>query len=453
MFERYAGKPDHFAELAAAIALVPVVPAPGGSAVLAGERLAELIRLSRQLESRVAGHAVSFDRQGFAAVEAATSTAAWLRAHAHMDSQQGHQIVASGRTAEALPLLGKAFADGDIGADHVEAVAAGASGMPLEVLAEHEPTFAQFGGSLRPSELRRVAKRVRSLYDDDMVAKDATFARESRSLHLSESANGIWYLNGQFEAETGAAIKATLDSLTKPLGPTDNRTTPQRRADGLYELTQLALRSGQLPDSGGDRPRLTLTVQPALLAASGAQGVPDSMARRGLADLAGALTGTGVGAAFAPSAVGAFGGRDAHLLGSGALLPAETVERIGCDADVNVCVQAPDGEVLNYGRTRRFPHPVQRRVLVLRDGGCVFPGCDRPPSMCQAHHLRYWSRHGPTDLVNLALVCSFHHHLVHEGQWTLQRVEPGADDELTGGGWRATAPDGREFRRPRRRAA
>ena len=453
MFEHYSGKPHHFPELAEAIALVDVVPCPGGSSILAGEQLAELIRLSRQLDARVAGHAHSFDRQGFAAGDAATSTASWLRAHTHMEGNQGQRIVASGRAAEALPLLGKAFAEGDIGAEHVEAVAGGASGMPLEVLAEHESTFAEFGVSLRPNELRRLAKRVRSFYDDEMIQHDAAHARESRSLHLSESSNGIWYLNGQFDAEAGAAIKTSLDALTRPLGPTDNRTTPQRRADALYEQAVLVLRSGELPECGGDRPRLTLTVQPGFPVSPATSGETADL-RRGLSDLAGALRGAGIGAAFAQSAVGAFNGGDAHLLGSDALLPAQMIERIGCDADVNVCVQDVDGEILDYGRTRRLPSPAQRRALVIRDGGCVFPGCDRPPRFCEAHHLRFWKHgFGPTDMGNLAIVCSFHHHLVHEGQWVLERVDREVDADLPGGGWRATAPDGREFLRERRRAA
>jgi hypothetical protein len=453
MFERYPGGPQHFAALAAAIALVPVSPCGGGSGVVAGEQLAELIRLSRQLDARIAGHAHSYDRQGFAAADAATSTVAWLRAFTHMEAGQGRRIIASGQVAEALPLLGKAFADGDIGAEHVEAVAGGAAGMPVEVLAEHESTFAEFGSSLRPTELRRLAKRIRSLYDDEMVQRDAAHARESRSLYLSESSNGIWYLNGQLDAEAGAAIKSSLDALSRPLGPADDRTSPQRRADALYEQAMLALRSGELPDCGGDRPRLTLTVQPGALGAA-TLGDPPTELRRGLTGLAGALSGTGVGAAFAQSAVGAFNGGDAHLLGSSALLPAQLVERIGCDADVNVVVQDFDGEVLNYGRTRRFPSSPQRRGLVIRDGGCVFPGCDRPPRLCEAHHLCFWERDlGPTDMANLALVCAFHHHLVHEGQWVLERVERGVSGDLPGGGWRATAPDGRELLRERRRAA
>jgi hypothetical protein len=40
--------------------------------------------------------------------------------------------------------------------------------------------------------------------------------------------------------------------------------------------------------------------------------------------------------------------------------------------------------VLDVGRTRRLFVGALRHALELRDGGCAFPGCDRPPRWCQA---------------------------------------------------------------------
>ena len=86
----------------------------------------------------------------------------------------------------------------------------------------------------------------------------------------------------------------------------------------------------------------------------------------------------------------------------------------------------------------RPQHPAAR-LLLIRDGGCVFPGCDRPPSHCQAHHLKFWTRdHGPTDIDNLALVCGFHHWLIHDKHWTLQALPAGPD--APAGGWRGSEP-------------
>ena len=60
-----------------------------------------------------------------------------------------------------------------------------------------------------------------------------------------------------------------------------------------------------------------------------------------------------------------------------------------------------------------------RRALALRDGGCRFPGCDRPPADCRGHHLRHWADGGQTALANLVLLCEPHHALVHEDRWRL----------------------------------
>jgi hypothetical protein len=93
-------------------------------------------------------------------------------------------------------------------------------------------------------------------------------------------------------------------------------------------------------------------------------------------------------------------------------------------------------EVLDLGRSTRVVSRAQRRALVLRDGGCGFPGCDRPPQWCDAHHLRHWVKGGPTDLWNLVLLCRRHHVLCHEGGWHLAR---GPDGSL-----QAYRPDGSE---------
>jgi HNH endonuclease len=83
---------------------------------------------------------------------------------------------------------------------------------------------------------------------------------------------------------------------------------------------------------------------------------------------------------------------------------------------------------LDVGRATRVIQPAQRTALAVRDGGCVFPGCDRPLAWCEAHHLRHWLHGGPTDLANLALLCRAHHRAVHEGGWRLGR---GPDGRLT----------------------
>jgi hypothetical protein len=76
-----------------------------------------------------------------------------------------------------------------------------------------------------------------------------------------------------------------------------------------------------------------------------------------------------------------------------------------------------------------------RRAVALRDRGCTFPGCTHDRFL-HGHHLQHWLHGGPTTLNNLSLLCTHHHHLIHEGGWSVART---ADGEL-----RFRAPDGRE---------
>jgi hypothetical protein len=80
---------------------------------------------------------------------------------------------------------------------------------------------------------------------------------------------------------------------------------------------------------------------------------------------------------------------------------------------------------LDVGRASRVITPAQRSALAVRDGGCVFPDCARPLAWCEGHHLVHWLDGGPTDLVNLALLCRAHHRAVHEGGWQLTRGPDG----------------------------
>jgi hypothetical protein len=103
-----------------------------------------------------------------------------------------------------------------------------------------------------------------------------------------------------------------------------------------------------------------------------------------------------------------------------------TVERLLCTARITAILRhlKDDGtiEVLGVTDIKRHPTARQRAALDERDRGCVFPGCHAPPTWCDAHHLiPHHPPDGPTLMSNLALVCRFHHHAIHEGGWTLQR--------------------------------
>jgi hypothetical protein len=104
----------------------------------------------------------------------------------------------------------------------------------------------------------------------------------------------------------------------------------------------------------------------------------------------------------------------------GVPLPVETVRRMCCDAEILPIVLNGAGEVLDVGRTRRTATPTQRRALRAMHRTCAHPDCTVVFSACNIHHIHWWGRDdGPTNIDNLLPVCNKHHHLIHEGGWTL----------------------------------
>ena len=89
------------------------------------------------------------------------------------------------------------------------------------------------------------------------------------------------------------------------------------------------------------------------------------------------------------------------------------------------------------GRSSRDPSPQMLRALRRRDSGCRFPGCGTR-AFTKAHHIRWWTKKGPTDMDNLVLLCSFHHTCVHELGWSLTLK---TDNTV-----RFYRPDGRRYR-------
>ncbi|NEN07307.1 DUF222 domain-containing protein [Diaminobutyricibacter tongyongensis] len=100
---------------------------------------------------------------------------------------------------------------------------------------------------------------------------------------------------------------------------------------------------------------------------------------------------------------------------------AATARRLAADANLIPMVLGRDSEVLDLGRKQRLFSTAQKHALAERDGGCAWTGCPHPPSYTQAHHIRWWDRDtGPTDLKNGILLCSHHHHRVHDDGWDIQ---------------------------------
>jgi Domain of unknown function (DUF222)/HNH endonuclease len=241
------------------------------------------------------------------------------------------------------------------------------------------------------------------------------------------------------DPEAGQTLQAALEPLARPTNADDERSGGQRRADALTELARRQREGGRLPRSGGVRPQLLVTVDldsllghPGGLGGEtggevGGMGPLDPEACRRLA-CDGAVTRVLVTRQPAGHHDPGDNGDGHHDPGShcdggdegslaGRLQTAMTL--------LPPTLGGAPTQPLEVGRARRVVSATQRAALVVRDRGCVFPGCDRPPAWCEGHHLVSWLEGGPTDLPNLALVCRAHHRVVHEGGWRLGRDPDG----------------------------
>jgi len=347
----------------------------GWSDAALAEDLVELRRVIDLLDVEFARRLRLFEaRRGYLSERAATLVA-WLRGRCRMSASAAVQQAEVARRLPELPETGRAVTDGEIGFHHAAVIARCASEVGVAEVRRVETTLVDAARKLDPGRLRLVTRHLRHCVDPDGALDATNDEHERRWLSISQTYGGMFVIDGQLDAEGGALVRAAIDALDRPAKDED-RTARQRRADALVELATRQLQGGALPEVAGQRPHVTVTV-------------PIETLRRG--DDAGA----------------------AEMSWAGPV-PRETARRVACDASVTRITVSASGEPMSAGRTARTVPPAMRRALVVRDRGCRFPGCDRPPEWTDAHHLRHWADGGETALDNLVLLCRRHHRAVHE---------------------------------------
>ena len=101
----------------------------------------------------------------------------------------------------------------------------------------------------------------------------------------------------------------------------------------------------------------------------------------------------------------------------GPLLGDDERRYLSCDATCEVWFER-HGQVIGAGRETRLINRRLRRALEHRDRCCVITGCGATRGL-HAHHIEHWEDGGHTELVNLVLVCPYHHRLHHRGVITI----------------------------------
>ncbi len=361
-----------------------------------GEALAEgLIQIREAgidpLEAAFATGVRRFDESGEYKADGALSLTAWLRWKCKLSGGAAMERVEIARQLEKLPETAAAFANGDVGFQHVAVLARTAEHVGAAAVRKEEGKLLQVAQTMDPGQFTTVAKNFEHRVDAAGALAEANRAYERRYFHISEPQDGIVRLDGVLDAEGGATLRSALQPFMKPVKD-DDRSYGQRGADALVELGRHG-GSGSKRDGAGPRPQLIIRASLDTLA--GIKGAP-----------AGELEGGGT-------------------------VPAATVQRYACDSAISrITGQGELEHELN--RASRTLPAATRRALEARDRHCVFAGCTRPLNWCDGHHLVWWTRGGPTALPNLALLCRPHHRMVHEEGWILERMKEGH--------WRAKPP-------------
>lgn len=373
--------------------------------------LADLDRVDAAVASAKARVLAEWDARMVWAADGGLSGATWL-ANRHDVSRAGAaRELRIARRLRDMPVVSAALASGEMGAAKARVFADARHDDLTEEFTRDEAMLVSMCEPLTVDQTAQVLRHWANCARPDGGDGDAADARDESCLFVSRSINGTHFLKGQLDAEWGAELVRALDAKMRDIYEAERqvddhkegapaRKASNRRAQALMEL----------------------------IAAGTAAAVTDDGTPRALPSLI-AIVDADV-LANPPGTPAPFGST-CEIEGAGPV-PAETLRRLACESILTVAAMKPDGAVLNMGRSIRTANRAQRRTLLLRDRGCMFPGCDRPAYWCHAHHIKWWETGGTTDLDNLVLLCTRHHHMVHEGGYRLTR-----------------APDGRlDFRRP-----
>ncbi|WP_104105702.1 HNH endonuclease signature motif containing protein [Nocardioides sp. 616] len=266
-----------------------------------------------------------------------------------------------------------------------------------EVLALAQAHLLEQAAVFGPRELARLGARILHVIaphlDEDAegrrLADQDRHARRVTSLSTRDLGDGTTLVKARVPAHVATRLVTTLEAFTNPRGTAGDATGESVPCDLRLGHAFCSLLEGldpsRLPLHGGAATQLVITI-----------------------DLSDLLKGLGVG-----------------TLAGGETISAAQARRLACTADLVPAVLGTKSEPLDLGRTARLFSPAQRKALALRDQQCRADGCTIPATWCEAHHLVPWSREGASDLDNALLLCSFHHHRIHDDRYLHQRLPNG----------------------------
>lgn len=369
--------------------------------------VADALALRAQADALLLARIGEADTRGLARSRGATSMTAWLRGSHRLGAGEASRLVRTARALrEQVPATAEGMAQGEVHLSQAEVIVESLKDLSDTVLpaqrADGEQTLLDACATLDPAGLGQLGRRLEELLDPEGVqARDEAKIRDheakafrGRELTLSPDPYGSGGLiRGRYDAAGYAVIAAALDALSCPWSEgaaasgeigiagfgesIDQRTPAQRRYDALVEVCRRHLHSPATTSGDGGKAQIRVTIPLASLVYRVGYGMLDD------------------GLAISPT----------------------LARMLACDAALIPAVLNGSGAPIELGRERRLYTGAARTAIEIRDGGCVWPGCARPPSWTQVHHLLAWSSGGRTDQRNGGLFCWHHHREIESGEW------------------------------------
>jgi hypothetical protein len=242
-----------------------------GAGGLSGPEASEVLLAMFTQVSRltVAGArlSVSVDDDGLWAVDGARSFAHWLAAATGMRYHRVRDLVATGRALrDHLPATAAAALAGEVSADQTATIAtlAPTTEARREALAAPfeecgEGFLVEQAKALPADSLRNLVRRWSAAADPEADERGYREACEREFVALAPTVGGC-HLSGFLTTEHGALFDTALRSAMTPPEPSDTRTTQQRRAQAVADLSRLVLDHGLAGTGAAVRPHLTVVV-------------------------------------------------------------------------------------------------------------------------------------------------------------------------------------------------
>jgi hypothetical protein len=359
-----------------------------------------LMRVEARVKAQQIAAARMLEASGLAKQLGVRSTGVMLAGSFGADQRAGDQMVHMAKALESATRTEDALANGEIGPSQAGIIAAAIADLPDDTTPEQrracEDTLISDADKYSLRDLRSRSMRITDQFkpapEVDQIENQTLERREKDAWRRAEFTmvnDGDGTCSGRYrlpEAQ-GDMLLAAVRAISAPKRDHLHEGTP---ATESYYDTDLAYRhrlgmgfaelaghlpSDSLPGKGG--------LGPTLMVALDHQTLVD--------------------------------GIKAATLSTGTRISANQVRLMACNLGIIPQVFGGKSLPLDHGHEQRLFTKTQKQAQAARDGGCTFPGCDRPPEECESHHWRMrWADGGNTHLDDGVLVCPFHHRTIHD---------------------------------------